>query len=106
MEKDDCGERTTLETFLSQVDRRLEQLQVVIHEIHKRVNESFPDREAYSTKEAAELLDRKPFTVREWCRLGRVNAFKIESGRGQDDEWRISHEEIIRIRNEGLMQRT
>ncbi len=57
----------------------------------------------YSTKEAAELLGKRPYTVREWCRLGRINAEKAEFGRGLDEEWRISHEEIERIRNQGLL---
>ena len=33
-------------------------------------------REYYSTSEVANLLGRAEFTVREWCRLGRVLAEK------------------------------
>lgn len=57
----------------------------------------------YTTSEAAEILDKRPYTVREWCRLGRINADKAMSGRGIDEEWRISHEEIERISNSGLL---
>lgn len=60
-------------------------------------------KEWYSTQEAAEILKKRPYTVRNWCRMGRVRAEKIEAGRGVDGEWRISHEEITRIQNEGLL---
>lgn len=33
-------------------------------------------KEFYATAEVAELLGRAEFTVREWCRLGRVLAEK------------------------------
>jgi hypothetical protein len=61
-------------------------------------------KEYYTTVEIANLLGKRPYTVREWCRLGRVNAEKANFGRGQDDEWRISHQELTRIQNEGLLR--
>ncbi len=57
----------------------------------------------YSTAEVAKLLGKAEFTVREWCRLGRVHAQKKKCGRGVASEWIISHEELTRIRNEGLL---
>ncbi len=57
----------------------------------------------YSTAEVAEILKRTDWTVREWCRLGRVWAEKRKCGRGVAKEWMISHEELTRIRNEGLL---
>lgn len=60
-------------------------------------------KEWYSTAEAAEVLGRAEFTVREWCRLGRVHASKRPCGRGTSQEWMIAHDEIERIRNEGLL---
>jgi hypothetical protein len=57
----------------------------------------------YSTEDAAEILSRSPFTVREWCRLGRVHAVKRPCGRGVNQEWMISHDELQRIRSEGLL---
>ncbi len=60
-------------------------------------------KEYYSTAEAAEILDRAEFTVREWCRLGRIWAEKRQCGRGRSKEWMISWEELQRIRNEGLL---
>ena len=60
-------------------------------------------KEYYTTAEVAELLDKAEFTVREWCRLNRVYAEKRQTGRGRDKEWIISHQELTRIRNEGLL---
>ena len=57
----------------------------------------------YSTAEVAQLLGKAEFTVREWCRLGRVKATKKKCGRGITSEWVISHEELTRVRNEGLL---
>jgi hypothetical protein len=37
------------------------------------------------------------------CRLGRVRAEKKKSGRGPASEWLISHAELTRVRNEGLL---
>lgn len=60
-------------------------------------------KEWYTTAEAAEGLGRAEWTVREWCRLGRINAQKRPCGRGNSQEWSISHDELQRIRNEGLL---
>ena len=60
-------------------------------------------KEWYSTAEVATLLGKAEFTVREWCRLGRVHAEKKKSGRGVAGEWIVSHAELIRLRNEGLL---
>ncbi|MGA2062215.1 MAG: helix-turn-helix domain-containing protein [Thermoguttaceae bacterium] len=57
----------------------------------------------YSTVEVAEILGKKPYTVREWCRLQRVKARKRPTGRGDADEWEISHDELERIKNHGLL---
>ena len=59
-------------------------------------------KEYYTTSEVANILGKAEFTVREWCRLGRVAAEKRRCGRGRTKEWIISHEELIRIQNEGL----
>lgn len=57
----------------------------------------------YTTAEVAAIVGRAEFTVREWCRLGRVRAVKKKSGRGPASEWIVSHEELTRVRNEGLL---
>ena len=60
-------------------------------------------KEWYTTADVAKLLDKAEFTVREWCRLGRVHAEKKKCGRGISSEWIISHAELTRIRNQGLL---
>lgn len=60
-------------------------------------------RDYYSPEEAAEVLGKAPFTVREWCRLGRIRAIKKASGRGMHAGWAVPHDEILRYQREGLL---
>src|SRR5262245_20718715 len=60
-------------------------------------------KEHYTPQDIARMLGKKPYTVREWCRLGRINARKLPGGRGNEGEWRIPHEELVRYQNEGLL---
>lgn len=82
---------------------RQERLETLLTEIHANRTTAVLTKDYYTTAEAAELLARKTFTVRQWCRLRRIHAEKTHAGRGVDPEWRISKEEIIRIQNEGLL---
>ena len=74
-----------------------------IEEAIKQLVEDRTPKEYYSTAEVAAILGKAEFTVREWCRLGRVWAEKRPCGRGNSKEWMISQEELTRIRNEGLL---
>jgi helix-turn-helix protein len=60
-------------------------------------------KEFYSTDEVALILGKAKFTVREWCRHGRVHCRKKNNGRGKYQSWTISHEELLRIQREGLL---
>jgi hypothetical protein len=60
--------------------------------------------EWYSTDEFARLVAKAEFTVREWCRHGRIKAQKRLSGRGNSPAWVISHEELLRYQREGLLR--
>lgn len=60
-------------------------------------------REWYATEEFARLVSKAEFTVREWCRLGRIHAEKRRSGRGAFSAWVISHQELLRFQREGLL---
>lgn len=62
-----------------------------------------PVQDYYGVAEFAERADREEFTVREWCRLGRINAEKRNCGRGTSHEWKISHAELLRYLSEGLL---
>lgn len=57
----------------------------------------------YSTADVAQQLGKAEFTVREWCRLRRIRAEKRRCGRGHAQEWMVSHNELERIRSEGLL---
>ncbi len=60
-------------------------------------------KEWYSTGEIAEILGKAHWTVREWARTDRIHAEKRSYGRGNSLEWMVSHEELQRIQNEGLL---
>jgi hypothetical protein len=57
----------------------------------------------YSVAEVAHALQKAEYTVREHCRLGRIRAAKRRYNRGPHAEWMVSHEELTRVRNEGLL---
>jgi len=63
-------------------------------------------QEWYDTATAAGILGKSAYSVREWCRLGRVRAEKRTCGRGTAKEWMISHEELMRIKSKGLLPQT
>ena len=52
---------------------------------------------------AAKELGKSPYTVRQYCRHKRIRAEKQHCGRGRSKEWKISHQEIIRVKGEGLL---
>jgi hypothetical protein len=60
-------------------------------------------RDWYTTAEVAAVLGKAEFTVREWCRLGRIHAEKKGSGRGKYQSWVVSHGELERVQREGLL---
>lgn len=91
-----------LETCMTQVASRMERMESVLIELHELVTNRQTIKESYTTHEVAKILNKKPYTVREWCRLQRIKAEKTFCGRGSEIEWRISHEELMRYQNEGL----
>lgn len=60
-------------------------------------------KEWYTTEEFARAIGKAEFTVREYCRLGRLHAEKRQSGRGAYPQWVISHPEMLRYQREGLL---
>ena len=86
----------------------LEQLCADISWIKARLNTSAMEvspQTWFTTSEVAEQLKRSSFTVREWSRLGRINAEKRAVGRGCALEWMICADEVKRIREFGLLPR-
>jgi hypothetical protein len=57
-------------------------------------------KETYTTEEVAERISRSEWTVRQWCNKGQVRGRKVR-GRGRQGEWRIPHDELVRVQNEG-----
>ena len=55
-------------------------------------------RENFTVPEFAAKVDRAEYTVREWCRMGRIHAEKLD-----DEEWRIPREELARYLDHGLL---
>lgn len=84
---------------LQSVVERLAAIETALHELVRQKT----IKDWYTTADVARLLDKAEFTVREWCRLGRVHASKRACGRGPTQEWIVSHSELERIRNHGLL---
>jgi hypothetical protein len=77
-----------------------------VDELHAKVDtliEARKIKDWYTTAELAEILLKRPFTVRQWCNNKRIHAKKRECGRGNSGEWMIAHEELMRIQNQGLL---
>jgi len=88
---------------LGEVRERLARIEASLELLHGMHRRESLQKEFYTTGEVASLLGKAKFTVREWCRNERINAERGISGRGVDPEWRISHAELLRVQNEGLL---
>ena len=86
-----------VQTLATRLDRIEESLRLLLQE---RVTQKY-----YSTTDVAKILGKAEFTVREWCRNGRIMAEKRPCGRGNSKEWMISHDELERIQAHGLLAR-
>lgn len=89
--------------FLQQLVDRMDQIDQKLHNITEAVSNPEPARDYYSIAEFAELVGKRQYTVREWCRLARINAEKCETGRGDAKSWKIPAEELGRYRDHGLL---
>jgi len=92
-----------LENELAEVKAMLEQLLKGQQELLRSARGI--NQDSYSIEELASMLGKAPFTVREWCRLGRINATKRKGGRGNAAEWNVARHEIERYLSEGLLPR-
>jgi hypothetical protein len=82
------------------LEERLEKIEALLVSLIERER----TREFYSVEEFSRIVGRAEFTCREWCRHGRINAEKKESGRGAYASWAISHTELLRFQKEGLLR--
>ena len=90
---------------LESIDASVKEVKRAVAEIEEAKSTPAP-REFYSTVEFAGLVGRSEYTVREWCRLGRIEAEKAESGRGDAKSWKIPASELLRYHNHGLLPQT
>jgi hypothetical protein len=86
-----------------------DQVQLVLEEVRgiKELVETLvaqkPMKEWLTTAETAAVLGRAEFTVRQWCRLGRIHCQKKLTGRGRHLAWVISAGEVARIQRQGIL---
>ena len=88
-----------LENHLITMGQCLERIETMMTAIFKKQKV----QDWYTTREIATLVDKAEYTVREWCRNGRMLGEKQGSGRGASQAWVISHAEIQRYQKEGLL---
>ena len=86
----------TIEMLIERLGRIEDKLQMLLQQ---KIVQKF-----YSTGDVAKILNKAEFTVREWCRLHRIRAEKRPCGQGHSLEWMISHEELDRVKAEGLLR--
>jgi len=54
-------------------------------------------KQLYTVNEVAERTGFSPWTLRHACNKGRIKAQK-----GPDGQWRVPHDELVKIQNQGL----
>lgn len=92
-----------IEKAVAAIQSDFKTLREQMEELSRRISTNSFSKEYFNVAETAKILEKNPYTVREWCRNARINALKTGSGRGESTEWRISKEEIARYQNEGLL---
>lgn len=93
---------TDMETLMERIEELLERMRNVEASVAHLV-ELRTVKDWYTTEELAQIVGKAEFTVREWCRLGRIRAEKRNSGRGKFHAWVVSHAELQRFQREGLL---
>jgi hypothetical protein len=81
----------------------LARLEGRVAELHELLLTWGAGRDWLTTADVAKLVGGEEFTVREWCRPGRLRAAKKGSGRGTHAAWAVSREELARYRCDSLL---
>ena len=68
-----------------------------IRDLLKRQINTGVVREFYSVNEVADRAGYERWTIRQACNKGRIKATK-----GDDGRWRVPHEELVRLQEQGL----
>jgi hypothetical protein len=101
-------ERLTLEdcyslaAFLSDIDSKLDEFLALLKALRSSPEQSSNTPKSYSVAEIADIVGRAEFTVREWARTGRIDAYRGTS-RGPYGVWRISQESLHYYQTFGLL---
>ena len=82
------------------LEERLENIEAMLVALVERQQV----RDWYTTHEFARTIGKAEFTIREYCRLGRLRAEKRQSGRGAYPQWVLSNAELERYQREGLLR--
>jgi hypothetical protein len=80
------------------LEERLEKIEALLASLVERQQV----RQWHTTQEFAKAVGKAEFTIREYCRLGRLCAEKRQSGRGAHSQWVLSNAELLRFQREGL----
>jgi hypothetical protein len=88
----------------SGIEAQLAEMRSMLIEIQGLLASPKEVRECYTVEEVAALVSKTPYTVREWCRHGRINASKRSERRGGFELWSISAAEVARYKDEGLLK--
>jgi hypothetical protein len=83
--------------------RQLAEIQATLAAVLAKLEHPPERRNGYTVEEVAALLGKTPYTVREWCRWGRVHATKRAERRGGAELWSIAADEVARVKDEGLL---
>src|SRR5262245_34959466 len=77
---------------------------VLLDKVLKMLEETSPAlKDHYTVEEAAQMLGKAEYTVRQWCLDKRIRAKKKKSGRGKHQAWVIERDELERYQREGLL---
>ena len=82
------------------LEERLEKIEAMLVVLVERQQV----RDWHTTHEFAKAIGKAEFTVRAYCRVGRLRAEKRQSGRGAYPQWVLSHAELERYQREGLLR--
>jgi len=84
-----------------EVVNRIRELEKTVSPIWQHYEHETPAKDWHTIAEMAEILGKAEFTVREWCRRGRVCASKQAWSRRNSHEWIVSREEVDHIAMRG-----
>ena len=94
-----CTNRSPAGFYQMTTDERLDRIEELLLTLVKQKTV----KDFYSTAEFADIAGKAEWSIREYCRTGRLHALKRQTGRGRSLEWMLSHEELIRYQNHGLL---